>query len=418
MQLTKKARATQAFEEVWTSLFTTPVHLDSALSKQPVTVKSILARTIPLILARPVSLAQVMGVGVGPREPWDLTPEQKARWKAAPVLFERLYEMMTGAFPELGPVAEEDFPPWMFEAWVRHWGREQALALAQTLATEAPLSLRCNRQVTPAKLIQEFKSGGDLPVKIEPSRLSPSGVVLKGYVPVMKTERYEEGGYEIQDEGSQYMSYFSLWPEHYASLLGEHPGAVAPGVVPAALPDRAPAWTVIDACAGAGGKTLAMADALMGRGRVYAYDTAAKKLEALRRRARRAGVNNTQAVAVERDGEVAVVKRFAKTADVVLVDAPCTGWGVLRRNPDIKWRQETETLEEMPRIQSRVLSLYSGLVKSGGRLVFGVCTFRPEETRDIVSAFVEANPDFKAEQGGYLGPGPCDGFYMHSFKRS
>jgi 16S rRNA (cytosine967-C5)-methyltransferase len=160
-----------------------------------------------------------------------------------------------------------------------------------------------------------------------------------------------------------------------------------------------------------------MADALQGRGRVYAYDVSEKKLQALRRRAARGGYNNIQAVHVEDGKESESISKFKRRAQVVLVDAPCTGWGVLRRNSDIKWRQPLDVLERMPQIQQRLLNTYSELVAPGGRLVFGVCTFRKAETVDQVKAFLAAHPDFTAGPGGYLGPGPCDGFFMQSLER-
>ena len=115
--------------------------------------------------------------------------------------------------------------------------------------------------------------------------------------------------------------------------------------------------------------------------------------------------------------EEAHVERFKESADIVLVDAPCSGWGVLRRNPDIKWRQGKDVLDRMPKIQTRLLDVYSRLVAPGGRLVFGVCTFRMAETRDIVDSFLSSHPEFVAQEGGFLGPGPCDGFFMQSFKK-
>jgi 16S rRNA (cytosine967-C5)-methyltransferase len=160
-----------------------------------------------------------------------------------------------------------------------------------------------------------------------------------------------------------------------------------------------------------------MADALQGKGRVYSYDTSDKKLLALRRRAKHAGFNNIQTLALKEGQEAEALKRFRRTAQVVLVDAPCSGWGVLRRNPDIKWRQSHEALARMPEIQKRLLSLYSDLVAPGGRLVFGTCTFRRAETRDIAEAFLRSHPDFRAKEGGYLGPSPCDGFFMQAFER-
>jgi 16S rRNA (cytosine967-C5)-methyltransferase len=161
-----------------------------------------------------------------------------------------------------------------------------------------------------------------------------------------------------------------------------------------------------------------LGDLVKGKGRIIAYDTSEKKLQALRRRATHAGLNNIQAVPLKNENEEAVVGQFKETADLVLVDAPCSGWGVLRRNPDIKWRQESEILKRMPEIQFRLLSVYSQLVKPGGRLVFGVCTFRKEETQGVIERFLKAHPEFQGREGGYLGPGPCDGFYMHAFVKS
>jgi 16S rRNA (cytosine967-C5)-methyltransferase len=137
-------------------------------------------------------------------------------------------------------------------------------------------------------------------------------------------------------------------------------------------------------------------------------------LQALRRRATRAGVNNIQVTTVCDGSESEVVKKFEAKANVVLVDAPCSGWGVLRRNPDIKWRQQRDVLVRMPQIQLRLLTVYAGLVAPGGRLVYGVCTFRPAETTAVIEKFLSEHPDFRAIEGGYLGPGPCDGFFMQA----
>ena len=184
-----------------------------------------------------------------------------------------------------------------------------------------------------------------------------------------------------------------------------------------AFPRVKSSYTVVDACAGAGGKSLAIADALGGKGKVFAYDTSIKKLQALRRRASKTQLRNIHAAPVVEGAEEAHVEPFRETADLVLVDAPCSGWGVLRRNPDIKWRQSKEVLDRMPKIQLRLLSVYSRLVAPGGRLVFGVCTFRMAETREVVQEFLSQNPDFTAQEGGFFGPGPCDGFFMQSFSK-
>ena len=411
----KKERVARAFSEIWEMLFTTPVHLDSALSKQPRELKPVLAHLVPSILLRPASQAQVLGVGVGEGEPWKLSTAELAGWRPAALVANRLYAMMSQ--PPSPPAAiREDFPAAMVSEWERDWGRETTNTLCEILATEPPLGLRARRSVGAAKVAKRLGQGSALPVKIETSLLAPFGVQLGGYAPVLNTDCFKEGDFEIQDEGSQVMALFALWPEVFGGLLQKEPGTATP--VPTLPTVPAPrALTVIDACAGAGGKTLALADALAGKGRVYAYDTSEKKLQALRRRATHAKLNNIQTLALKDGNEAESISAFHGKADLVLVDAPCSGWGVLRRNPDIKWRQPAETLTRMPELQFRVLSTYSALVKPGGRLVFGVCTFRKAETTAVVTRFLAEHPDFVAGHGGYLGPGPCDGFYMHAFSR-
>ncbi|MGZ3707286.1 MAG: RsmB/NOP family class I SAM-dependent RNA methyltransferase [Bdellovibrionota bacterium] len=412
----KKELMVQHFNKLWASLMTTPIHLDSALSKEAASLKSIIAQIVPAILLRPASQAEMLGIGVPPDEPWQLNAQKLAHWRPATLMAERLYELLVQK-PIVPAPTRADFPAGMIEELEKTFSAKVADELVDVLAREAPLSLRAARKVGAPKLLEGIKDGGRLPVKAELSDLSPLGVRLHGYAPVLGTELYKSGSFEIQDEGSQVMALFSLFPERFAPLLQQNPGRAKTGSRAIELPKDVPAWTVIDACAGAGGKTLALADALGGKGRIYSYDTSAKKLQALKRRSKHAGYNNVQAVAVKEGEEKETVSRFRRRANVVLVDAPCTGWGVLRRNPDIKWRQSTETLAKMPEIQKRVLSLYSDLVAPGGRLVFGVCTFRRAETREVVDAFLARHPDFEAREGGYLGPGPCDGFFMQAFQR-
>jgi 16S rRNA (cytosine967-C5)-methyltransferase len=410
---------TQAFAEVWEKLFLTPVHLDSALSKQAKSLKSILARSLPSILQRPASLAEALGIGVPEGEPWALSREQASKWRPAALMAERIYEGMANRPVDADP-CREDFPPAMIAEWDLHWGPDTVRRLIEVLGREAPLSLRAARSAGPDEVLKKLTAGSRLPVSAARSDFAPMGLRLGGYAPVLGSDAYKEGLFEIQDEGSQVMAQFALWPKKFAPLLRTVPGPVDTSkfkLAAAQLDHETPAWTVVDACAGAGGKSLAIADALQGKGRIFSYDVSERKLQSLRRRATHAGYNNIQAVALEENNEAAKLKRFRRTAQVVLVDAPCSGWGVLRRNPDIKWRQTPDVLERMPLIQSRLLSTYSELVAPGGRLVFGVCTFRPEETTRVVAAFLAAHPDFVAREGGYLGPGPCDGFFMQCFER-
>ena len=371
-----------------------------------------------MILLRPSSQAEILGVGVPSSEPWGIPIEKLKSWRPAALMADKIYQGLSERPVQATP-SIADFPPIMTDEWRETWGAEISEKLVSELAKEPPLGVRVLRKWGASAVLKDLKAGSKLPVSVQLSDISPLGVRLGGYVPILGSEWYEKGAIEIQDEGSQLMSFFALWPDRYAHLLSDCPGPKAGQTVPSlpALPDKVPPWTVIDACAGAGGKSLALADALEGKGRVYAYDISEKKLQALKRRAKHAGFNNIQAVALPEGQEAEAIKKFRKSANVVLVDAPCSGWGVLRRNPDIKWRQTRDAIDRMPVIQKRLLSLYADLVAPGGRLVFGVCTFRKAETSEVVAHFLEKHPDFRASRGGYLGPGPSDGFFMQAFER-
>jgi 16S rRNA (cytosine967-C5)-methyltransferase len=170
----------------------------------------------------------------------------------------------------------------------------------------------------------------------------------------------------VQDEGSQLL----------ALLVDAHRGEM-----------------VVDFCAGAGGKTLALGAAMRSTGRLYAFDVSGHRLDALKPRMARSGLSNVHpaAIAHERDDRV---KRLAGKIDRVLVDAPCSGLGTLRRNPDLKWRQKPQAVQELTEKQLAILQSASRMVKSGGRLVYATCSVLPEENEQIAQAFSAANPDF------------------------
>jgi 16S rRNA (cytosine967-C5)-methyltransferase len=158
---------------------------------------------------------------------------------------------------------------------------------------------------------------------------------------------------------------------------------------------------VVDFCAGAGGKTLAIGAAMRSTGRLYAFDTSAGRLDAFKSRLARSGLSNVHpaAIAHERDDRV---KRLSGKIDRVLVDAPCTGLGTLRRNPDLKWRQNQQAVEEMAAKQIAILQSAARLVKPGGRLVYATCSILPQENEAIAQAFSAANPDFAPLEVGDL----------------
>jgi len=158
---------------------------------------------------------------------------------------------------------------------------------------------------------------------------------------------------------------------------------------------------VVDFCAGAGGKTLAIGAAMRSTGRLYAFDTSAHRLDSFKPRMARSGLSNVHpaAIAHERDDRV---KRLAGKIDRVLVDAPCTGLGTLRRNPDLKWRQTLQSVEEMVVKQAAILQSAARLLKPGGRLVYATCSILPQENEAIAAAFSAANPEFEPLSTGEI----------------
>jgi len=221
------------------------------------------------------------------------------------------------------------------------------------------------------------------------SNLSDDAIVLDEFEEIFKHPFFKQGKIEIQDVGSQHVAYFS---------------EVKPGM------------RVIDACAGAGGKTLHLAAKMNNKGKIIALDIQPYKLEELKTRCKRAGVENVEAKFLENNK---VVKRLKETADLVLIDAPCSGLGVLKRNPDIKWKLHETELEEIINIQKDILQRYSSMVKKGGKLVYVTCSVFPSENEIRVKDFIDANPEFELEEEKNISPeiAESDGFYMARLKR-
>jgi 16S rRNA (cytosine967-C5)-methyltransferase len=202
----------------------------------------------------------------------------------------------------------------------------------------------------------------------EPTPYSPWGLRLRDKPPLHQLELFKQGLVEVQDEGSQLL----------ALLLDAKRGEM-----------------VVDFCAGAGGKTLAIGATMRNTGRLYAFDTSAHRLDALKPRLARSGLSNVHPVVLahERDDRI---KRLAGKIDRVLVDAPCSGLGTLRRNPDLKWRQSAKAVEEMVLKQEAILASAARLLKPGGRLVYATCSVLREENESVALAFGQAHPDFEA----------------------
>ena len=258
-----------------------------------------------------------------------------------------------------------DLPDWVIERLRRTMDDASLLALARGLQQAAPLDLRVNTLKAPRQAVLDRLEYDRIPA--EPTRLSPAGVRLKEKPALNKHPMFLDGAVEVQDEGSQILG----------MLVEPRRGEM-----------------VVDFCAGAGGKTLQMGAAMNSSGRLYAFDVSDKRLANLAPRLKRSGLSNVfpQRIANENDAKV---KRLRGKIDRVLVDAPCTGLGTLRRNPDLKVRQDAEGLKELNAKQRSILAAAAALVKPGGRLVYGTCSLLAEENEDIVTEFLSAHPDFK-----------------------
>ena len=264
---------------------------------------------------------------------------------------------------DLLPQHRHNLPEWLAQALQAQLG-EQFDALAASMLQAAPLDLRVNALSAKRDAVaQELAAAG---ISAQPTPYSPWGLRVQGKPQLTKLEAFQQGRIEVQDEGSQLL----------ALLLDAKRGEM-----------------VVDFCAGAGGKTLAIGAQMRNTGRLYAFDVSAHRLDALKPRLARSGLSNVHpaALAHERDERV---KRLAGKIDRVLVDAPCSGLGTLRRNPDLKWRQTPQTVAELTAKQAAILASAARMVKSGGRLVYATCSVLPEENEAIAQAFSAAHPDF------------------------
>lgn len=267
--------------------------------------------------------------------------------------------------PEQANHVRANLPDWLFESLARRFGH-RALAEVEAMSGEAPVDLRANLIRGGREDALRLLAGEG--IRATPTALAPNGLRLEGRQPLAATRAYVSGAIEIQDEGSQ---------------------------VAAALVDARPGLRVCDFCAGAGGKTLALAAAMANAGRIVACDTVARRLDGATARLRRAGVSNVERrlLATERDPWV---KKHKAGFDRVLVDAPCTGTGTWRRNPDARWFLTPTDLEELVAKQRRILDSAARLVRPGGRLIYVTCSLLEEEDERQAEHFLASHPDFHA----------------------
>jgi 16S rRNA (cytosine967-C5)-methyltransferase len=277
---------------------------------------------------------------------------------------EWLAEIRRQPEPELTLAEQLDFPDWLVERLAPRMSAEDLLALARALNTPAPLDLRVNTlKAEPAAVIARLAADG---IVATPTPYSPLGLRLKTKPYPAKHPAYLDGSIEVQDEGSQLLG-FLLQPKR--------------------------SEMVVDFCAGAGGKTLILGAMMRSTGRLYAFDVSDKRLAKLKPRAARAGLSNVHPACLSGEND-ARVKRLQGKADRVLVDAPCSGLGTLRRNPDLKWRQSPQSVDELRAKQAAILAAAAKLLRPGGRLVYATCSILAEENEDVVNAFLAAHADY------------------------
>jgi 16S rRNA (cytosine967-C5)-methyltransferase len=276
------------------------------------------------------------------------------------------------AAPEPLAAVRADLPDWLWQRLASQHGEAEALRIAQAMLNPAPLDLRVNLARTGREAVLEQLARDGIAAK--PTPHSPGGIRLGAKPAINRHDLFRDGLIEVQDEGSQLLAW----------LLAPRRGEM-----------------VADYCAGAGGKTLALGMLMRGAGRLYALDVSAKRLAALGPRAARAGLSNVHSIVLSGEKD-ARTHRLAGKIDRVLVDAPCSGFGTLRRNPDLKWRQGPQAIDELAAKQGRILDAAARLVKAGGRLVYATCSLLREENDAIADAFAAAHPQFQPLDCGEL----------------
>ncbi len=296
-----------------------------------------------------------------------------------------------GRFDELSKIRKfrESVPDWIDEICEKALGEKLWTKEIEALNQQAEVILRTNTlKTTKAQLRKALLDEG---IVTEPIKGYPLALRLPERANVFVTESFKKGYFEVQDASSQLV----------AELLDVKPGL-----------------RVVDTCAGAGGKSLHLAALMENKGQLIAMDVYGSKLKELKRRARRNGAHNIEPREITTSK---VYKKLFGNADRVLIDAPCTGLGVIRRNPDTKWKLEPEFLEKITKVQHNIIRNYSKIVKPGGKMVYATCSILPQENNDQVTSFLasEEGKSFSLieEKKVYASQHGFDGFYMALLER-
>jgi len=273
--------------------------------------------------------------------------------------------LKTANIEALPPAVRLSLPDWLYERLVAETSEVEAAAFGRAMLSTAPLDLRVNTLLADREqVLRKLRTDG---FDAAPTRFSPVGIRVAGKPAINRHELFSSGAIEVQDEGSQLLGYL-------------------------VAPKRRE--MVVDFCAGAGGKTLLMGAMMQSQGRLYALDVSEKRLKNLAPRLKRSGLSNVHPQIIAGENDIKV-KRLAGKIDRVLVDAPCSGLGTLRRNPDLKWRQSPQAIDELAVKQRAILAAAATLLKPGGRLVYATCSVLTQENRQVVEEFLGDHPGFR-----------------------
>ncbi len=296
-----------------------------------------------------------------------------------------------GRFDELSKVRvfKESIPDWMDELGVKELGEKIWSKEIAAQNQPAKVILRVNTLKTSKEKLKAILM--DLNIETEYLKEQPDALVLKERANVFLTDAFKEGLFEVQDANSQLIAYYL---------------------------DVKPGMRVVDTCAGAGGKTLHLASLMENKGQLIAMDLYESKLKQLKLRAKRNGAFNIEYRIID---STKVIKKLHEKADRVLIDAPCSGLGVLKRNPDAKWKLQPEFIDNIKKVQTEVLENYSKIVKPGGKLVYATCSILPSENQEQIKKFLSGpngkNFIFISEAKMLAADSGFDGFYMALLER-
>ncbi len=280
----------------------------------------------------------------------------------------------------------QSIPDWMDELAVKELGGQWDKEI-EALNKQADVAIRVNTLNTTKYKLKKLLQKSNWETSASP--IAPDALILAKRGNIFTSLYFKKGYFEVQDTGSQRIAPF-LKPE--------------------------PGMRVVDACAGAGGKSLHLATLMENKGTIIALDTEAWKLNELKKRARRNGIHIIEHRPIKSSK---AIKRLHSSADRLLLDVPCSGLGVLRRNPDAKWKLSLDFIERIKKTQADILQRYSQMVKPGGLMVYATCSILPSENEEQVAHFLENNKDFELEEERNISPAKygCDGFYMARMKR-